>query len=108
MTSFPPVPTVTLYLPSETPLHAIPSLVAEKYPSFSDSEDIYVSSQPPLSSGPLPDISTTPVELKADHVSVRVIPKLRSGKGGFGSQSQHQRLVVPTDSIRRRPDSEAH
>jgi len=82
VSSFHPFPTVALCLPDETHLHAIPSLVAEKYPSFPDSEDIYVS----LLSGPIPDVSTTLRDLKADHISVRVTPRLRGGKGGFGSQ----------------------
>lgn len=82
ITSFHPFPTVALSLPCSTFLSSIPSLLASRFPSFPDPDSLHVS----LLSGPAPESYTTLSDLQTHHVSVRVTPSLRGGKGGFGSQ----------------------
>ena len=82
ITSFHPFPTVALSLPSSTFLSSIPSLLASRFPSFPNPRDLHIS----LLSGPTPGSYTTLSDLYTHHVSVRVTPSLRGGKGGFGSQ----------------------
>ncbi|KAF8466835.1 telomere stability and silencing-domain-containing protein [Gautieria morchelliformis] len=82
ITSFSPFPTVALSLPHSTLLSSIPTLLASRFKSFPEPRDLHIS----LLSGPALDSYTTLSDLHTHHVSVRVTPSLRGGKGGFGSQ----------------------
>jgi Splicing regulator sde2, C-terminal len=82
VTSFHPFPTVALSLPHDTLLTSIPTLLASRFSSFPAPHDLHIS----LPSGPAPQSYTTLSDLHAHHVTLRITPSLRGGKGGFGSQ----------------------
>jgi len=82
VSSFHPFPTVHFALSPDTTLSSIPSLLAERLRSFPDSYDFYIS----LPSGPNPDVHSVLSDFNAAHVSIRIMPRVLGGKGGFGSQ----------------------
>ncbi|KAI9066082.1 hypothetical protein FKP32DRAFT_1589961 [Trametes sanguinea] len=91
VSTFSPFPTLALSVPSETSFANLYSLLAERYPSLplhSQAADLVLSP----TSGPLPEPSTPLSSLLGDAsqehnlVSLRLVPRLRGGKGGFGSQ----------------------
>ncbi|KAI0329282.1 hypothetical protein GY45DRAFT_1325228 [Cubamyces sp. BRFM 1775] len=91
ISTFSPFPTLALSVPSETSFEALYELLADRYPSLplhSQSADLVLSP----TAGPIPE-PYTPLSSyldngKKDHnlVSLRLVPRLRGGKGGFGSQ----------------------
>lgn len=98
ISSFPPFPTFTLTLPSDTPVSDIPSHLPEYFPSFADDElslslpsGILTLGSNPISSlhhgeSSCDDGCENVSELSSRLVSLRLTPRLRGGKGGFGSQ----------------------
>jgi len=85
LSSFPPFPTLSLSLSSETPFSKLLLLFAEKYPIFPALDDAILSRH----SGSLPT-AETPLSALHDAssslVTLRLVPRLKGGKGGFGSQ----------------------
>ncbi|KAH8118125.1 telomere stability and silencing-domain-containing protein [Phellopilus nigrolimitatus] len=96
ISTFSPFPTLTLTLPAETSLSEVPSLLPDFLPSFEDGD--FTLSLPSgtltLDSTPLSALCSPTASLNGDEmnalsnklVSLRLAPRLRGGKGGFGSQ----------------------
>lgn len=92
ISTFPPFPTLALSAPSNASFADLYDLLADRYPSLplhSNAADLVLSS----ASGPIPEAHTLLSTLfHDDHdlphplVTLRLVPRLRGGKGGFGSQ----------------------
>lgn len=91
ISTFSPFPTLALSVPSETSFSELYEVLAERYPSLplhSAAADLVLSP----TSGPIPEASVSLASLLEDEadnhslVSLRLVPRLRGGKGGFGSQ----------------------
>jgi len=85
--SFAPFQTLSLSVPSQTPLADLYPLLLDKYPSLPALDDLQISPH----KGLLPPLSALVSSLHPeDHasslVSLRLSPRIRGGKGGFGSQ----------------------
>ncbi|KIM84264.1 hypothetical protein PILCRDRAFT_56911, partial [Piloderma croceum F 1598] len=84
---FAPFPTLSLCVPSQTSLADLYPLLLDKYPSLPALDDLQISPH----KGLLPPLSALVSSLHPeDHasslVSLRLSPRIRGGKGGFGSQ----------------------
>jgi hypothetical protein len=84
----PPFPTLSLSVPSHTPLNALYPILRSRYPTLPANDVLQISSH----AGLLPALST-PISFLHSHdpsssnlVTLRLTPRLRGGKGGFGSQ----------------------
>ncbi|KAL4245970.1 SDE2 family protein [Abortiporus biennis] len=90
VSAFPPFPTLTLSAPADTSLASLYDLLADRYPQLppltSDNLDLVLSPH----SGPIPSPETQLSALLEEEddslITLRLIPRLRGGKGGFGSQ----------------------
>ncbi|KAI0648905.1 telomere stability and silencing-domain-containing protein [Trametes meyenii] len=91
VSTFPPFPTLALSVPTELSFDELYELLADRYPSLplrSQADTLFLS---PVS-GPIPKPHTPLASLLTDAaqgdnlVSLRLIPRLCGGKGGFGSQ----------------------
>ncbi|PIL29889.1 hypothetical protein GSI_08098 [Ganoderma sinense ZZ0214-1] len=92
ISTFSPFPTLALSVPSLTSFADLYDLLADRYPSLplhSNAADLVLSP----TSGPIPQPHTllsTLLPHDHDHphsfLSLRLVPRLRGGKGGFGSQ----------------------
>ncbi|TBU38410.1 telomere stability and silencing-domain-containing protein [Dichomitus squalens] len=92
ISTFSPFPTLTLSVPSGTSFAGLYELLAERYPSLplhSDAADLVLTP----TSGPIPEAHAPLFTLlNGDDepgntlLSLRLVPRLRGGKGGFGSQ----------------------
>ena len=94
VSSFPPFPTLALSVPGDTTLESLHAVLLARYPLLPPpTADLRLS---PVS-GPFPDETTTTLSSilgpqdVAGHghhplVSLRLVPRMRGGKGGFGSQ----------------------
>ncbi|OAX40200.1 hypothetical protein K503DRAFT_715008 [Rhizopogon vinicolor AM-OR11-026] len=83
--TFPPFPTLSLSVPPETRFDDLYSLLCERYSDLPPSEDLRISSH----AGSIPTPETLISEIHgrdATLITLRLIPRLRGGKGGFGSQ----------------------
>ncbi|KAG9315151.1 hypothetical protein JVU11DRAFT_4274 [Chiua virens] len=83
-TTFPPFPTLSLRVPSDTCVDDLYDLLCDRYTNLPASYSLHISSP----SGSLTP-STCVSELcgeSSDLVTLRIVPRLRGGKGGFGSQ----------------------
>ncbi|EPQ52704.1 hypothetical protein GLOTRDRAFT_46430 [Gloeophyllum trabeum ATCC 11539] len=90
VSTFPPFPTLSLSVPSDTPFQGLYDLIHARYPTLPLSDDLFLSPH----HGVVPS-SVTPVSQLAGEeesgvadglVSLRLSARLRGGKGGFGSQ----------------------
>ncbi|KAF8124255.1 telomere stability and silencing-domain-containing protein [Boletus edulis] len=82
--TFPPLPTLSLRVPSETCVNSLYDLLCDRYPDLPASDSLYISS---YSRSLTPDTRLSELHGdSSDLVSLRIIPRLRGGKGGFGSQ----------------------
>ncbi|EIW84198.1 hypothetical protein CONPUDRAFT_50655 [Coniophora puteana RWD-64-598 SS2] len=86
--TFPPFPTLSLSVPSETRFEDLYTLLNDKYDDLPTCDDLLISPH----SGAIPD-SSTPLsalhprdEDASSLVTLRITPRLHGGKGGFGSQ----------------------
>ena len=92
ISTFAPFPTLALSVPVETSFADLYELLAERYPSLplhTDAADLILSP----TSGPVPEAHTSLSTLLDGEqtrentlLSLRLVPRLRGGKGGFGSQ----------------------
>ncbi|KAI9001559.1 telomere stability and silencing-domain-containing protein [Trametes punicea] len=91
ISTFSPFPTLAFSVPSEISLAELYELLADRYPALplhSQSADLVLSP----TSGRLPEphtpLSSFIDDESQEHslVSLRLVPRLRGGKGGFGSQ----------------------
>lgn len=92
ISTFPPFPTLTLSVPSEVSFADLYQLLAHRYPSLplhTHAADLVLSP----TSGPIPDADTLLSTLFHNNdvhphplLTLRLVPRLRGGKGGFGSQ----------------------
>ena len=92
ISTFAPFPTLALAVPSETSFGDLYELLADRYPSLplhSSAADLVLTP----SSGPVPAADASVATLLSNEdegthslVSLRLVPRLRGGKGGFGSQ----------------------
>lgn len=89
--TFAPFPSLTLSLPSFTPISEIPAFLSERYPQrpFADCSTFILSShsgQIPSQSSPISSLHSADVRSTPNFVTLRLTPRLLGGKGGFGSQ----------------------
>ena len=85
--SFAPFPTLSLSVSPQTPLKDLYPLLLDKYPTLPTLSDLQISPH----KGLLPSLSAPVASLHPlDHASslvlLRLTPRIRGGKGGFGSQ----------------------
>ena len=100
VSSFPPFPTLALSVPDDTTLENLHAVLLARYPFLPSTADLRLS---PVSGSCLEDEAATttlasilgPRDVDDDlgavghsHslVSLRLVPRMRGGKGGFGSQ----------------------
>ena len=85
VSAFSPFPTLNISAPADSCFAELYDLLAERYPSL-PSNDLLLTPH----SGPIPSPHTPVASLLDDAgtglVTLRLIPRLRGGKGGFGSQ----------------------
>lgn len=99
VSSFPPFPTLALSVPEDTTLENLHAVLLARYPFLPPTDDLRlcpVSAVFSASSSPsttLASILVGPrdIETKNENgnpplVSLRLVPRMRGGKGGFGSQ----------------------
>ncbi|KIJ66822.1 hypothetical protein HYDPIDRAFT_85488 [Hydnomerulius pinastri MD-312] len=82
--TFPPFPTLSLLVPSDTRIDDLYDILCDRYPDLPCSDTLSIS---PHSGSVTP--ATHVSELHDDSsnlVTLRLVPRLRGGKGGFGSQ----------------------
>ncbi|KAF8072042.1 telomere stability and silencing-domain-containing protein [Lyophyllum atratum] len=92
--TFSPFPSLTLTVPSATPISDVPSLLQERYIGlpFGDSSRYVLSTHRGRAIPPAATISSLHADTQTDSVStrnfvtLRLTPRLVGGKGGFGSQ----------------------
>jgi Silencing defective 2 N-terminal ubiquitin domain len=88
ISSFPPFPTVALSVPDDITLGNLHDLLLARYAFLPSTADLHLS---PLS-GTVSDQATPLSSILGPHdvghslVSLRLVPRMRGGKGGFGSQ----------------------
>jgi hypothetical protein len=83
--TFAPFPTLSLSVSPETRFDDLYSLLCERYSDLPASEDLRISSH----AGSIPTSDTLISEIHGRDVTLitlKLIPRLRGGKGGFGSQ----------------------
>jgi hypothetical protein len=95
VSSFPPFPTLALSVPDEITLENLHAVLLARYPFLPSTADLRLS---PVSGSRLDEATTTlssilgPRDADDDDVvgnslvSLRLVPRMRGGKGGFGSQ----------------------
>ncbi|KAF8838589.1 hypothetical protein BDN67DRAFT_70675 [Paxillus ammoniavirescens] len=82
--TFPPFPTLSLLVPSGTHINDLYELLCDRYPDLPASEALTIS---PHSGSLAPDIRVSELHDQSSNlVTLRLVPRLRGGKGGFGSQ----------------------
>ncbi|KAI9570635.1 telomere stability and silencing-domain-containing protein [Boletus coccyginus] len=84
--AFPPLPLLSLRVPSETRVDDLYDLLCDRYPNLRlpASDSLYISSH---SSSLTADTRVSELHgTSSDHVNLRIVPRLLGGKGGFGSQ----------------------
>ncbi|KZT29658.1 hypothetical protein NEOLEDRAFT_1127409 [Neolentinus lepideus HHB14362 ss-1] len=90
VSTFPPFPTLSLSIPSDTPFQSLYRLLYARYPNLPLSDDLFLSPQygvVPPSSTPVSELGRSDCsESEHDLISLRLSPRLMGGKGGFGSQ----------------------
>ncbi|OSX58988.1 hypothetical protein POSPLADRAFT_1041208 [Postia placenta MAD-698-R-SB12] len=88
ISTFSPFPTLSLSAPVDAPFHTLYDLLAERYPELP--LDLVLSPHrgcAPALDAPLSSLWTADsANNGAPLVSLRLVPRLRGGKGGFGSQ----------------------
>lgn len=88
VSSFPPFPTLALSVPDDTTLGNLHDLLLDRYTFLPLTADLRLS---PVSGAVLDQTTTLssilgPRDVSHSLVSLRLVPRLRGGKGGFGSQ----------------------
>lgn len=90
ISTFSPFPTLSLTAPTDTTFADLYDLLVERYPGLprNDSENLDLILSPHSGPIPAPDASLADLlEHDAEEMlTLRLIPRLRGGKGGFGSQ----------------------
>ena len=82
--TFSPFPTLSLRVPSDTRVNDLFDLLCRRYPDLPASDSLYISSHT-SSLSPHTRLSDLRDD-SSDLVNLRIVPRLRGGKGGFGSQ----------------------
>lgn len=92
VSSFPPFPTLALSVPDDTTLENLHAVLLARYRFLPPTADLRLC---PVSGSPADETTTTLATLMGsrdgggvDHplISLRLVPRMRGGKGGFGSQ----------------------
>ena len=90
VSTFPPFPTLSIYTSTDTTFADVYDLLAERYPELPRNDSANLDFVLSPHSGPIPSAEDTLAGLINDDndglVTLRLIPRLRGGKGGFGSQ----------------------
>ncbi|KAF9223607.1 hypothetical protein BS17DRAFT_705257 [Gyrodon lividus] len=82
--TFPPFPTLSLLVPNGTRIHDLYEILCDRYPDLPTSETLRIS---PHSGSLTPDTRISELHGQSSNlVTLRLTPRLRGGKGGFGSQ----------------------
>jgi hypothetical protein len=84
--TFPPFPTLSLSVPSETTIDGLQDLLFDRYPFLPSSNELYLSCHSGPTPSPSSSLSTLHDNSTGSLVTLRLIPRLPGGKGGFGSQ----------------------
>ncbi|KAH9178392.1 telomere stability and silencing-domain-containing protein [Lactarius sanguifluus] len=77
VSTFPPFPTLALSVPDGTTLENLHDILFDRYPFLPSTADLRL---------PLSPLSWDPHDAGHPLISLRLVPRLRGGKGGFGSQ----------------------
>ncbi|KAH7927962.1 hypothetical protein BV22DRAFT_1005905 [Leucogyrophana mollusca] len=83
--TFAPFPTLSLSVPSETRFEDLYELLCDRYPDLPACDDLTISPH----AGSIPPAKTIISALHgptSNLITLRLMPRLRGGKGGFGSQ----------------------
>ena len=96
VSSFPPFPTLALSVPEDTTLENLHAVLLARHPFLPSTADLRLC---PVSASSSSSDETTPITLASilgprdignengnPLVSLRLVPRMRGGKGGFGSQ----------------------
>ena len=89
VSSFPPFPTLALSVPEDTTLENLHAVLLDRYRFLPPTADLRLC---PVSGSSADERTTTLATLLGPHdvgnplVSLRLVPRMRGGKGGFGSQ----------------------
>ena len=102
VSSFPPFPTLALSVPEDTTLENLHAVLLARYPFLPPTDDLRLSPVSPLSSSSSSSSSSDGSNTTLGSiligsrgigndngntlVSLRLVPRMRGGKGGFGSQ----------------------
>lgn len=90
VSAFSPFPTLNISVSTEVTFSELYNLLVERYPDLpqNDSGSLDLILSPHAGPIPSPDtpLSSLILEEDANLVTLRLIPRLRGGKGGFGSQ----------------------
>jgi len=99
ISSFPPFPTLALSVPEDTTLENLHAVLLARYPFLPPTDDLRLCPVSASSSSLSSDKTTTttlasilgPRDIDENEngnslVSLRLVPRMRGGKGGFGSQ----------------------
>lgn len=82
--TFPPFPTLSLLVPSETRIDALYGLLLHRHPDLPAGDCLSLSSH---SGSIAPDACLSDLHGESSNlVTLRLVPRLLGGKGGFGSQ----------------------
>lgn len=87
VSTFRPFPTLNISAPTDTAFADLYDLLTARYPDLPCNETLDLVLSP--HSGPIPAPEATLASLldgDSNLVTLRLIPRLRGGKGGFGSQ----------------------
>ncbi|KAG8213154.1 telomere stability and silencing-domain-containing protein [Butyriboletus roseoflavus] len=82
--TFPPFPSLSIRVPSQTRVNDLYDILCDRYPDLPASDSLHIS---PYSGSLTQDTRLSELHGDAsDLVTLRIVPRLRGGKGGFGSQ----------------------
>lgn len=84
--AFAPFPTLSLSVPSDTPFESLYGLLCDRYPSLPASDDLLLTPHSGTFPAPTTPLSALSHGEPISLVTLRLTPRLRGGKGGFGSQ----------------------
>lgn len=86
VSAFYPFQTLSLSAPPQTPFTDLYDLLQDRYPNLPDNEFNTLVLSPHSGPIPPPEAPLSSILDESDFVTLRLIPRLRGGKGGFGSQ----------------------
>jgi hypothetical protein len=86
VSAFAPFPSLTLSVPPETPIKSLYDLLCDRYPSLPTTSELVFTTYSGWIPEPTIHVSALSHDQPSSLVTLRLTPRLRGGKGGFGSQ----------------------